>query len=50
MDAFFLLVLIAFVFVLVIGVILYWAIMSGQFDDADKNANVILQDEDRTDS
>lgn len=46
MDVFFLLVFLAFLFVMVIGGVLYWAIMAGQFEDTDKNASIILQDRD----
>lgn len=46
MDVFFLLVFLAFLFVMVIGGLLYWAIMAGQFEDTDSNATVILQDKD----
>jgi cbb3-type cytochrome oxidase maturation protein len=46
MDAFFLLVFLAFLFVMSIGGVLYWAVMAGQFEDSDENASVILQDED----
>ena len=46
MDVFFLLVFLAFLFVMSIGGLLYWAVMSGQFDDSDSNASVILQDDD----
>lgn len=46
MDVFFLLVFLAFLFVMSIGGVLYWAVMSGQFEDSDQNASVILQDED----
>lgn len=46
MDVFFLLVFLAFLFVMSIGGVLYWAVMSGQFEDSDTNASVILQDED----
>ncbi|HLU03161.1 MAG TPA: cbb3-type cytochrome oxidase assembly protein CcoS [Advenella sp.] len=46
MDVFFLLVFLAFLFVMSIGGVLYWAVMSGQFDDSDENASVILRDED----
>lgn len=46
MDVFFLLVFLAFMFVMSIGGVLYWAVMSGQFEDSDQNASVILKDED----
>ena len=46
MDVFFLLVFLAFLFVMSIGGVLYWAVMSGQFEDSDENAGLILQDED----
>ena len=46
MDVFFLLIFLAFLFVMSIGGLLYWAVMSGQFDDSDANASVILQDDD----
>lgn len=46
MDVFFLLVLLAFLFIMSIGGLLYWAVMSGQFEDSDANASAILQDED----
>lgn len=46
MDVFFLLIFLAFVFVLLIGGVLYWAIMAGQFDNTEENASVILHDED----
>lgn len=46
MDVFFLLIFLAFVFVLLIGGVLYWAIMAGQFDNTEENASAILHDED----
>ena len=46
MDVFFLLVFLAFLFVMSIGGVLYWAVMSGQFEDSDTNASVILHDDD----
>lgn len=45
MDVFFLLIFLAFLFVMAIGALLYWAVMSGQFDNSDQNASSILQDE-----
>jgi len=46
MDVFFLLIFLAFVFVLLIGGVLYWAIMAGQFDNTEENGSAILHDED----
>ena len=46
MDAFFLLIAISVVFVIFIGVVLYWAALSGQFDDVQQNATAILKDND----
>ncbi len=46
MDVFFLLVFLAFLFVMVIGGVLYWAVMAGQFEDSDKNGRSILLDKD----
>ncbi|NOL49541.1 cbb3-type cytochrome oxidase assembly protein CcoS [Pelistega europaea] len=50
MDGFFLLIALAVVFVIFIGVALYWAIVSGQFDDIQKNARSILEDDDSVNS
>lgn len=46
MSAIFLLLAITVVFVLFIGVALFWAVFSGQFDDVQKNAVSILEDND----
>ncbi len=46
MDVFFLLVFLAFLFVMVIGGVLYWAVMAGQFEDSDQNGRSILLDKD----
>lgn len=50
MDVFFLLIAISVVFVIVIGVFLFWAVFAGQFDDTDKNARSILEDDDSVNS
>ena len=46
MDAFFLLIAISVVFVIFIGGVLYWAALSGQFDNIQRNASSILEDND----
>jgi len=38
----------SFLFVLAIGVALWWAIFSGQFDDVERHGTAILQDDDAT--
>ncbi|MFT0533486.1 cbb3-type cytochrome oxidase assembly protein CcoS [Castellaniella hirudinis] len=47
MDGLFLLLPISLLFVLLIGVALWWAIFSGQFDDTQAAAQSILDDDDR---
>lgn len=50
MDVVFLLIFLAFLFVMVIGGSLYWAIMSGQFDNTEENASAILHDDNTEES
>jgi len=46
MPSLYLLLILSFLFVLLIGVALWWAIFSGQFDDVRKFGESILQDDD----
>ncbi|MBC2768399.1 cbb3-type cytochrome oxidase assembly protein CcoS [Pusillimonas minor] len=48
MGALYLLLPISLVLVVVIGIAFWWAIFSGQFDDADEAARSILDDDDTT--
>ncbi|ROT44957.1 cbb3-type cytochrome oxidase assembly protein CcoS [Pusillimonas sp. NJUB218] len=48
MGALYLLLPISLVLVVVIGIAFWWAIFSGQFDDADEAARSILEDDDTT--
>lgn len=48
MGALYLLLPISLVLVVVIGIAFWWAIFSGQFDDADEAARSILEDDDAT--
>ena len=48
MGALYLLLPISLVLVGVIGIAFWWAIFSGQFDDADEAARSILEDDDTT--
>ena len=41
-----LLLMLSFLFVLLIGAALWWAIFSGQFDDVQRHARSILDDDD----
>lgn len=50
MDSLFLLLPISLLLVLIIGVALWWAIFSGQFDDTQQAATSILEDNDDTHS
>lgn len=50
MDVFFLLIAISVVFVIMIGGFLFWAVFAGQFDDTEKHANAILEDDDTKNS
>lgn len=47
MDILFLLLPITLLFVVGIGVALWWAIFAGQFDDTQDAATAILDDDDR---
>ncbi len=46
MDVFFLLIALSVGVVIVIGIFLMWAVFAGQFDDTEKNAKSILEDDD----
>lgn len=46
-SSLFLLLAIALAFVVLIGLFFWWAIFSGQFDDADVAGKSILEDDDR---
>lgn len=48
MDSLFLLLPVSLLLVLFIGVALWWAIFSGQFDDTQDAATSILEDDDNT--
>ncbi|WP_031273966.1 MULTISPECIES: cbb3-type cytochrome oxidase assembly protein CcoS [Pelistega] len=50
MDAFFLLILFSIFFIIIIGAVLYWAVFSGQYDNVQKNARSILEDNDSINS
>jgi len=50
LESLFLLIPVSIFFVLLIGVALWWAIFSGQFDDLDAASKSILLDDDRTDA
>lgn len=50
MESLFLLLPISLLLVLIIGVALWWAIFSGQFDDTQEAAKSILEDNDNTHS
>jgi cbb3-type cytochrome oxidase maturation protein len=45
-DSLYLLIPLSIVLVLLIGAVLTWAVLSGQFDDLDKEGRRILDDED----
>ncbi len=49
-DALLLLLPVSLLFVVGIGVALWWAIFSGQFDDTQEAAESILRDDDRPNS
>jgi len=49
-ESLLLLLPISILFVLVIGVVLWWAIFSGQFEDLDAAGESILQDDDSADA
>ena len=49
-ESLLLLLPISILFVLLIGVVLWWAIFSGQFEDLDAAGKSILQDDDSADS
>ncbi|GAA4404853.1 cbb3-type cytochrome oxidase assembly protein CcoS [Advenella sp. WQ 585] len=46
MESLFLLLPVSFLFVIGIGIALYWAVFSGQFDDTEENGKSILEDND----
>ncbi|NLY63660.1 MAG: cbb3-type cytochrome oxidase assembly protein CcoS [Alcaligenaceae bacterium] len=46
MESLFLLLSISFLFVVGIGIALFWAVFSGQFDDTEENGQSILKDND----
>lgn len=48
MSSLFLLLPISLLLVIVIGAAFWWAIFSGQFDDAGSVGDLILEDDDRT--
>lgn len=50
MEIIFLLIGISMVFVLVIGLVVFWAIRSGQYDDLEGPRHQILMDDDSTGS
>ena len=45
MDILFLLIPVSVAIVLAIGVIFWWAIASGQFDELDRGADSVVEDE-----
>ena len=47
MEIIYLLILISLFFIAVIGVIFFWAIHSGQYDDVERSGQEILMDDDR---
>ncbi|HLS17701.1 MAG TPA: cbb3-type cytochrome oxidase assembly protein CcoS [Paenalcaligenes sp.] len=49
-ESLLLLLPISILFVLVIGVVLWWAIFSGQFEDLDSAGKSILRDDDSVDA
>lgn len=49
-ESLLLLLPISILFVLLIGVVLWWAIFSGQFEDLDAAGKSILQDDDSADT
>ena len=46
MEIIFLLILVSLGFIALLAITLFWAIRSGQFDDAEGNAHQILMDDD----
>ncbi|ADU92093.1 cbb3-type cytochrome oxidase assembly protein CcoS [Taylorella equigenitalis] len=46
MYALFILLALSFVFVIMVGLFLFWATSSGQFDDVQKHSTAILADDD----
>ncbi|WP_084493561.1 cbb3-type cytochrome oxidase assembly protein CcoS [Brackiella oedipodis] len=46
MDVLLLLLIISLVFIVFIGIFLYWAIFSGQYENLESNGESILQDND----
>ena len=48
MDILYLLIPVSVVIVFAIGVIFWWAIASGQFDELDQEGKSVVQDEDVT--
>lgn len=48
LESMFLLIPLSLLFVLFIGVALWWAVFSGQFEDANKAGESILEDDDST--
>ena len=45
MDALYLLIPLSIVLVLVVGAVLVWSVLSGQFDDLDAEGRRILEDD-----
>lgn len=50
LDSMLLLIPLSLLFVLFIAVALWWAVFSGQFEDANKEGESILKDDDSTDT
>jgi cbb3-type cytochrome oxidase maturation protein len=50
MDILFLLIPLSLVLVAAIGIVLFWAVNTGQFDVSSKEGNRILEDDDRPNS
>jgi cbb3-type cytochrome oxidase maturation protein len=48
MDILYLLIPVSVVIVFIIGVVFWWAIANGQFDELDREAHSVVQDEDAT--
>lgn len=46
MEIIYLLIPLSLIFVAIIGVVLFWAIKSGQYDDLEKEGHRILMEED----
>lgn len=48
MEILYLLLPVSLLFVVMIGVVLWWAVFSGQYDDPDQSGQSILEDDDST--